>query len=105
MGTCAFRTMKPVLVFLMLACASVGPHAQQLAAPDASHYSANIAIDWFQLDLQLVQQTPGFSPPVAARALGYLGLALYESNSTRCPGPSPTKRCTGPPWPTPRWRR
>ncbi len=26
-----------------------------------------------------MQQTPGFSPPVAARALGYLGLALYES--------------------------
>ncbi len=53
--------------------------AQQPAAKDASNYSANVAIDWFQLDLQLMQQTPGFSPPVAARALGYLGLALYES--------------------------
>jgi PAP2 superfamily len=31
------------------------------------------------LATQLIQQTPGFSPPIAARALGYLGLTLYES--------------------------
>ena len=49
------------------------------AAKPASAYSANVATEWFQLALQLVQQTPGFSPPVAARALGYLGLTLYES--------------------------
>ncbi len=42
-------------------------------------YSANVATEWFQLALQLIQQTPGFSPPVAARALGYMGLTLYES--------------------------
>ena len=42
-------------------------------------YSANVATDWFSLALQLAQQTPGFSPPVAARAFGILGLALYES--------------------------
>jgi membrane-associated phospholipid phosphatase len=68
-----------LLVIALLACAALGPRAQQPVARDASQYSANVAIDWFQLDLQLVQQTPGFSPPVAARALGYLGLALYES--------------------------
>ena len=54
------------------AASGISPHP-------ASRYSAQIAVDWFQLDLQLVQQTPGFSPPVAARALAYLGLALYES--------------------------
>ena len=42
-------------------------------------YSASVATEWFQLALQLIQQTPGFSPPVAARALGYMGLTLYES--------------------------
>lgn len=51
-------------------------------------YSARVATEWFTLALQLVQQTPGFSPPVAARALGYLGLTLYESVA---PG-SPTHR-------------
>jgi hypothetical protein len=69
--------MKRLIVVALLACAAVVARAQP--APDASRYSANVAIEWFQLDLQLVQQTPGFSPPVAARALGYLGLALYES--------------------------
>ncbi len=49
------------------------------AAKPASAYSSGVAYDWMYLDLQLIQQTPGFSPPVAARALGYLGLALYES--------------------------
>ena len=49
------------------------------AAKPARAYSSGVAYDWMYLDLQLIQQTPGFSPPVAARALGYLGLALYES--------------------------
>ena len=53
--------------------------AQQAAAPGAERYSAAVANDWFTLALQLTQQTPGFSPPVTARALGYLGLTLYES--------------------------
>jgi hypothetical protein len=44
-----------------------------MAAQPASSFSAAVATDWMQLDLLLIQQTPGFSPPVAARALGYLG--------------------------------
>ncbi len=54
-------------------------HAQPTNAPPASAYSAAAATEWFQLALQLTQQTPGFSPPVASRAFAYLGLALYES--------------------------
>jgi hypothetical protein len=51
------------------------------AAParPAGQFSSAVATEWFQLALLLTQQTPGFSPPVAARAFGYLGLALYES--------------------------
>lgn len=45
----------------------------------AASYSAQVATEWFSLALQLTQQTPGFSPPVASRALAYLGLTLYES--------------------------
>jgi hypothetical protein len=52
--------------------------AASVAKP-ASAYSANVAHEWMALALLLVQQTPGFSPPVASRALGYLGLTLYES--------------------------
>ena len=53
--------------------------AQTPVSKPASAYGANVATEWFQLATLLTQQTPGFSPPVAARALGYMGLALYES--------------------------
>lgn len=56
------------------------------AAPAASAYGSGVVYDWMYLDLQLIQQTPGFSPPVAARALGYLGLTLYEAVVPGMPG-------------------
>ena len=59
--------------------AHIASTAEAITATPAEAYSARVATDWFELILQLVQQTPGFSPPVAARALGYLGLTLYEA--------------------------
>jgi hypothetical protein len=38
-----------------------------------------VAAAWFDLILELIRQTPGFSPPVASRALGYAGVTLYEA--------------------------
>ena len=71
---------------------SPGSHAQtppvaasQVSKP-ASAYGSGVVYDWMYLDLQLIQLTPGFSPPVAARALGYLGLALYEAVVPGMPG-------------------
>ena len=65
-------------------------HAQNDAlspfAPPVSAYSASVAYEWFYLVSQLLQQTPGNSPPVAARTLGYLGLTLYESVVPGMPG-------------------
>ncbi len=40
---------------------------------------AGVATDWFGLAQGLVRDTPGFTPPVASRAFGYLGLTLYEA--------------------------
>jgi hypothetical protein len=45
----------------------------------ASDYEATVATSWFELSLELVQDTQGFSPPVASRAFGYMGVTLYES--------------------------
>lgn len=42
-------------------------------------YEAQIAYDWIDLQLVLAKKTPGFTPPVAARAYGYTGLGLYEA--------------------------
>ncbi len=61
---------------MLALCVGASVAAQPRAA---AQYSANVAIDWMQLNLQLAQQTPGFSPPVAARAYAYVALALYES--------------------------
>jgi hypothetical protein len=55
-------------------------------APPASAYSSAVAYEWFYLVSQLLQQTPGNSPPVAARTLAYLGLTLYESVVPGMPG-------------------
>ena len=40
---------------------------------------AAVATRWFALALDLVRETPGFTPPVASRAFGYLGVTLYEA--------------------------
>ncbi|MEX1021298.1 MAG: hypothetical protein WDZ49_16675, partial [Litorilinea sp.] len=42
-------------------------------------YDSEVAIAWFELSLELVTETPGFTPPVASRAFGYLGVTLYET--------------------------
>ena len=73
------RWLRSAACACLLALA--GPGLAQTKGPvrPASAHSANVAIDWFSLALQLAQQTPGFSPPVAARAFGLLGLVLYEA--------------------------
>lgn len=48
-------------------------------ASSASNYSSEVVQEWIDLQLTLTKSTPGFSPPVAARAFGYTGLSLYES--------------------------
>lgn len=48
-------------------------------AQSVAQYSSEVAIKHYQLALQLVKTTPGFTPPVVSRALGYTGLTLYEA--------------------------
>ncbi len=38
-----------------------------------------LATAWFDLYLELIETTEGFTPPVAARAIGYGGITLYEA--------------------------
>ncbi len=52
----------------------------------ASAYDAVIATAWFDLQMHLISGTPGYESPVAARALAYTGLALYESVCNGMPG-------------------
>jgi membrane-associated phospholipid phosphatase len=78
-----------VLLLAALVGLAMPLRAQQAdagAAKPADAYSASVATEWFGLGLLLAQQTPGFSPPVVARAFGYIGLTLYESVAPGMPG-------------------
>ena len=53
-------------------------HAGPRFAP-VDEFGADVPTAWFDLSLDLVRTTPGYSPPVASRALGYAGVALFEA--------------------------
>jgi membrane-associated phospholipid phosphatase len=47
---------------------------------------ARAALDgWYRLVLELVRHTPTYSPPVAARAFGYLGVTAWEATAATDP--------------------
>ena len=53
--------------------------ASRSLAPGAETFDAGVASAWFDQTLRLIRQTPGFTPPVASRALAYTGVSLFES--------------------------
>jgi hypothetical protein len=68
-----------------------GPLAQSAQALPRSRqavdqFDAEVAAAWFDLSLDLVAGTPGYSPPVASRAFAYTGLTLYEALVPGMPG-------------------
>ncbi len=68
----------PLLALFIMSCSEDSP-VDQTSSKNASEYGAAVPTAWSNLQLELVQKTPGFSPPVAARAFGYTGVALYQS--------------------------
>jgi hypothetical protein len=55
-------------------------HAAQAAQPwPATAFDSSVPTAWFDLVQRLIRNTPGHTPPVASRALGCLGVSLYES--------------------------
>ncbi len=78
-------TARRVGIRLLLAAAglvSACSHDVDQPAPTSAatdSFTADVAIKWADLELRLIKNGSGFSPPVAARALGYAGVALYEA--------------------------
>jgi PBP1b-binding outer membrane lipoprotein LpoB/membrane-associated phospholipid phosphatase len=76
------RVMVFIAVATVLAACSKNDEGMYDYRPAADNYSANVPARWYQLQLSLIKQTTpslGFAPPVAARAFGYTGVALYET--------------------------
>jgi hypothetical protein len=78
------------LIFLLVSLLLAGaPPARAQTAETtlpATEENAGGVTAWFDLILELIRQTPGFSPPVASRALGYAGVTAYESVAPGIPG-------------------
>lgn len=74
-----FLRFSPIL-FLGLLFLSCQPDDEKpIDFPVVSDYSGEIVSDWGEIILKLSKECPGFSPPVVARAMGYIGVGLYES--------------------------
>lgn len=62
-----------------IAGAAAGFLAPALPARAATAESAQVLIGWYRLVLELVRHTATYSPPVAARSFGYLGVIGWEA--------------------------
>ena len=74
-------------VVLLQACRPA--EDQTTVAPQtntANSYSNEVALQWSALHFRLIRNSPGQTPPVAARTFGYAGLALYEAVVAGLPG-------------------
>ncbi len=67
-------------VFLMTtAFERIDPTCVDEKTPPAGTFNSEVPLAWFKLQLKLVKESPGFSPPVGSRAFGYIGVTLYEA--------------------------
>ena len=80
---CGAISVFACLVIVGLLTSHSSAYAIQATKQDED---ALVATAWFDLYLYLIQQTEGFTPPVAARALGYAGVTLYEAVVRGSPG-------------------
>ncbi len=76
----ALFAITMVVAVLLSAC------VRPIQRPATAAYSSEVAVAWSDLTLDLIRSTPGYSPPVAARALGYMGVTLYETVLPGMPG-------------------
>ncbi|WP_291912195.1 vanadium-dependent haloperoxidase [Chitinophaga sp. CB10] len=74
------------LVFVLYACKKQDASLQQVPEPavaavqvETVNGEVNVPLSWYTLELKLIKETPGFSPPVAARAIAYTGIALHDA--------------------------
>ncbi len=68
-----------VILFIYGCRTSNDPTAPDNISKSADTYNADVALKWAEMSLKLTRLTPGFTPPVASRAFGYAGVAMYES--------------------------
>ncbi len=79
------KTLRLLLPFLLLAglfgiqSCSEDPDSTFVASTETAAYTADVPVEWYRLFEEIDRYAPGYRPPIAARALGYIGLAGYEA--------------------------
>ncbi|RPE05479.1 phosphatase PAP2 family protein [Chitinophaga lutea] len=81
------RMLSITLIFSMLACNKEKLaeretlSAETMAAIDVQSLNggAAVPVSWYKLELKLIKESSGFTPPVAARAIAYTGITLHEA--------------------------
>jgi hypothetical protein len=71
-------TLTIVTLFLLSVVACRKDEGLYVSKP-AELYEAKVANDWSDMMRDLTKKTAGFTPPVASRAFGYMGITLYET--------------------------
>ncbi|MDP4914265.1 MAG: phosphatase PAP2 family protein [Saprospiraceae bacterium] len=68
-----------LIVLLIIVISSCQKDPEFKTPQTAEQQPLTVANKWFEQFYALTKACPGFTPPVAARAFGYAGVALYES--------------------------
>lgn len=74
------RMLAALAIGVLAWCATVPALAADRPTPQ------KILRDWYLLMNELVRHTPTYSPPVAARSFGYLGVTAFEAAAGGAPG-------------------
>ena len=86
MMVCSVHKITKWVISIACMMLLVGCTLNEPATPPPTKDEAATATAWFDLALRLVKETPGYTPPVASRAFGYLGVTLYEAVQPGLPG-------------------
>lgn len=68
-----------VLLTLFGGVRNADEHISPPATCHVADYGPELALKWYELELKLIRREPGFTPPIAARLIGYTGIVFYES--------------------------
>lgn len=76
-----FYLLASLLVLIFASCQKDDNNEEKenYLGKKTAEFDATIATKWYAHTLNLVKTTKGYTPPVASRAFGYIGVALYES--------------------------
>lgn len=74
-----FRLSNVLVIAFLWAMTACQPTKDTDVSPTPTVTDASVALQWIDLFLTIDRYAPGYRPPVAARTLGYIGLAAYET--------------------------